>query len=47
MRLKSGTKERFTEPYHSFAANAHKRYIIRHCINIVFILQEKTHINGQ
>jgi hypothetical protein len=35
---------RFTEPFPSFVPNTYKLYNLRHCINIVFILQ-KNHIN--
>ena len=43
MRLKNWDKGGFTEPSTSFAPNTYKLYILRHCINIVFILQ-KNHI---
>ena len=39
-----GIKARFTVPSPSFVSNTHKLYILRHYINIVFILQ-KNHIN--
>jgi len=40
MRLTTWLKARFTQPFHSFAPNAHQLYILRHCINIVFALQK-------
>jgi vesicle coat complex subunit len=33
---------RFTEPFHSIVQNTHKRFIFRHCINIVFYPAEKS-----
>jgi hypothetical protein len=42
--MKTGIKARFTEPFPSFAPNTNKHYILRHCINIVF-LQQYNHIN--
>jgi hypothetical protein len=43
-RLKTKMKARFIEPFPSVVPDRHKLYILRHCINIVFILQ-KNHIN--
>ena len=40
MRLKNWEKESFTEPFSSFGQNTNKLYILKHCINIVFILQK-------
>ena len=37
---------RFIEPFPSFEPNTHKHYILRHCINIVFIAQ-KNHIDSE
>ena len=42
--VKTVIKARITEPFLSFVPNTHKLCILRHCINIVFILQ-KTRIN--
>jgi hypothetical protein len=33
-------EQRLTESFPSFALKTHKLYILRHCINIVFILQK-------
>jgi hypothetical protein len=40
--LKTGIKTRFTEPFSSFAPDTYKLYILRYCINFVFILQKNT-----
>jgi hypothetical protein len=42
-RLNNLHKDRFTdlEPFPTFVPNTHKLYILRHCINIVLILQKK------
>ena len=37
--MKFWDKNEFTEPVPSFGSNTHKRYILRHCVNIVVILQ--------
>jgi hypothetical protein len=37
-------KGEVSEPLSNFDSNTHKRYILKHCIAIVFILQ-KNHIN--
>ena len=44
MRLKTEVKQRFSENFPSFPPNTHKIYILRHCINVVFVLQ-KNHID--
>jgi hypothetical protein len=46
MRLKKLHKDRFTdlETFPIFVQNTHTLYILRHCINIVLILQ-KNYIN--
>ena len=38
MRLKNWNKCEVIKPFPYFAPNTHKLYILRHCINIVFIL---------
>ena len=43
MRLKTGVKQRFNETFTSFAPITHTIYILRHCINIVFV--QKNHID--
>jgi hypothetical protein len=37
--MKTGIKARFTETFPSFSPNTNKHYILRHCINIVFLQQ--------
>ena len=44
MRLNNWDKGKVPEPFPSFAPNTHKLYILKHCFNIVFILQ-KNQIN--
>jgi len=44
--FKNGGNARFMEPFHTFPPNTHKRYSLRHCITIGFILQKKNHINS-
>jgi hypothetical protein len=41
--LKNGTEVRLTEPFPCFVLNTYALYILRECINIVFILQKRSH----
>ena len=41
--LKTGIKARFTNLFRSFGPNTHTLYILRRCINIVFMLQKNPH----
>ena len=42
--VNTGIKAMFTEPFPSFVPTTYKLYMLRYCINIVFIPQ-KNHIN--
>jgi len=43
---KTDMKEWFTDPLHNFAPNTYVHYILRHCLDIVFMLQKITIIRN-